>query len=379
MSSIATTWFTKPISAPITSGVCERLVWDDIPPSPTGLRRGLRGSIASNLDLTFDLSNSYSRSERRLAADCWRVTLGDIYSRAWLDPQRQLARVPKPPCLDPKRRYICTDTRIIRGFIHYTAAGEHWSPGIVPFIPQQRGNTWQLGKTEIQLKECDDGTAVAHLKGSDSLLWKEDLTKGDIEGFIAGYSGWYRAEVILENGSSVPHPIKSRRDVKRAGWIIALGLQNPMVNYITSCPLDGQFMDKPVKRLLDILENCLRPAFPDDPAVRSAALDVRYLYTHKTNSGAMPADSHEHGSLALTEQQATFAMGLFNGPPNKVLTLDELDMLSPIIKQVCYAAHRGAYEVVSTLKNVFGQSFRWPKLLDDPQRLIYVESCGSCQ
>jgi hypothetical protein len=51
-----------------------------------------------------------------------------------------------------------------------------------------------------------------------------ELTKKELEHILDGYPPWYSESLILANGNSIPHPIKSMEDVARGGWIIAVGL-----------------------------------------------------------------------------------------------------------------------------------------------------------
>ena len=68
---------------------------------------------------------------------------------------------------------------------------------------------------------------VAHLVGDVDI--GANLTKGDVDGLLAGCPPWYREVIRLHNGLQVPHPIRSHADLSRSGRIVAIGLSNPGV------------------------------------------------------------------------------------------------------------------------------------------------------
>jgi hypothetical protein len=112
--------------------------------------------------------------------------------------------VPKPEILPLNRNYVCTDARTVLAFILCTVDYKPWRvsrPGI-PWSPEHL----RFDGTHIRIKQLEEGTVVAHLEGS----FKNNLTKGDIEGLLAGYPPWYRELVRMPHGPSVPHPIISQ-------------------------------------------------------------------------------------------------------------------------------------------------------------------------
>ncbi|CAM6113851.1 unnamed protein product [Calypogeia fissa] len=286
--------------------------------------------------------------------------------------------VRKPKVLPLNRSYVCTDARTILAFIMCTVDGKPWwtSGGIRAGAPWNPADL-HFNNTHVQIKELEDGTVVAHLQGS--LIAKNGLTKGDIEGLLAGYPPWYRELVRLQNGGSVPHPIVMLDDINRAGWIVAIGLS--FARPVAGVPYDGNLKYEPIRRTHDIINMRLRPAFPNDINVLSAADAVGYLASELTDTGV---DKFLRGDFErywrqeipfLSESEAAFAMKVFNENPTTPLTPADAAKVKPILLPIVDAAFRGAFEVVSLLKNQMGKSFNWPSTMQNPKQRIYVEDC----
>ncbi|CAM6122171.1 unnamed protein product [Calypogeia fissa] len=77
----------------------------------------------------------------------------------------------------------------------------------------------------------------------------------------------------------------------------------------------------------------------------------------------------------LLESEAAFAMKVFNKNPSTPLTPADAAKVKPILLPIVDAAFRGAFEVVSLLKNQKGKSFNWPSILQNPKQRIYVKDC----
>jgi hypothetical protein len=263
--------------------------------------------------------------------------------------------VTKPDILPLNRNYVCSDTRTILAFILCTVDHKPWKsyrPSVI-WSPEDL----RFDSTHINIMELGDGTLVAHLEGS----FKNNLTKGDIEGLLAGYPPWYRELVHMPHGPSIPHPIVSLDDINRAGWVVAVGLSD--VEPLSAIPRDGELVGKPIQRTYDIIKERLLPAYPNDINVKSAKEAVRHLVRRGTQSGVETYLNGGFGKFrcndipTLSGSQATFAMRLFNEAPNIPLAPDDIAKLTPILLPVVDAAFRGAYEIVALLKNQHGMSF----------------------
>lgn len=238
---------------------------------------------------------------------------------------------------------------------------------------------------------------VAHLDGS----MREPLTKGDVIGITVGFPPWYRETLTLlgpSAGRQVPNPIKRYSDVARAGWIIGIGLSD--VEALEAAPRFKLLGEKPMKRLHDILNDKILPAFPEE-SIRSVLAAVTHMMVNHTDSGAIIRLRDENGNWVdnrtevkrFSPENAEFAMALFNTPPTVPLTDGEVTRLRPILLQVLSTAFEGACEIAQAFKNMswceddlpeeykrfmgVGRpgGYGWPWELRDQKQMIYLEDC----
>ena len=138
------------------------------------------------------------------------------------------------------------------------------------------------------------------------------------------------------------------------------------------------FVDKPIERVLGILEQKLKPHFPDDIHLEAACRAVAYMIRAHTGSGVesyltKELDKDRSSTNQLSGHQCIFAMALFND--FKPLTEEERCKLAPILLPIVHVAFIGAYKVVQHLKNG-GCDFPVPRVLQDPHRRIYITGCS---
>ncbi|KAL8789984.1 MAG: hypothetical protein Q9213_000870 [Squamulea squamosa] len=205
-----------------------------------------------------------------------------------------------------------------------------------------------------------------------------DLTKRTIEGMLNGYPPWYREYLEVAHGPIVPHPIKSRDDIYRAGWVVAVGLSDvaPQPYTITEC----DFMGQPIRRILYKMRDEIQPHYPQDPTLKAAIAAMEYMITMHTGSGleryltaGLRTDFGTDVTAALSGSDCTFAMEVFNdvGP----LSDPDKARLTPILQPVIDAAFRGSYIVVQEFKNGVngGNGFRIPPRLENYSQPVYLD------
>ncbi len=360
-----------------TSALCETLFWDDVPDGNLHECNNCTGRTNTRLHL----------AHHDKGTECWREMLANAFSRAWILPGRRQRLVPKPTTLELKQKYLCTDAKTVLAFI-LCAMKSNDRVGV------HDRDDHRFGGCTVSANG-HNGTVIAHLTGSV----QRNSTKATIEGILAGYPPWYRETLVISHGPVIPHPIKSRDDIFRAGWVVGVGLseQEPLPwtprNEIFSITA-STFADKPIKRVLGILEQKLKPHFPDDVHLEAACRAVAYLIRAKTVSGVeryLRAQAISGVERYLTEEldlendvrdsinqlsghQCIFAMALFND--FKPLTEEERCELAPILFPIVHVAFTGAYKVVQHLKNG-GYTFLVPGVLQDPHRRVYITGC--CQ
>ncbi|KAL8649155.1 MAG: hypothetical protein Q9226_005691 [Calogaya cf. arnoldii] len=313
---------------------CRRLCWEDIPDGPLHDCGTLATSYYNPIDCY-----------------CGARTLDEVFNKAMNASSAKL--VPKPKQLALNRRYILTDVKTLLAFVLCS------TEEVPPF-------------TNIQIREFEN-LFVAKIHGITKR--RLDVTKRCLESRIAGYPPWYREHLIVAHGPIIPHPIRSRDDVHRAGWVVAVGLSKSTP--LPSSWADVGLMDKPVRRVLNKMRDEIQPHFPQEPIIGAAAEAIHYMLDTITGSGVeryLTVDLHksfENGvTAALFGSDCLFAMSLFNdlGP----LSEPDRSRLIPILKPVIDAAFRGCYIVIQYLKN--GSDFsRIPDSLEDLSRQVYLD------
>ncbi|KAI4241180.1 MAG: hypothetical protein L6R40_004716 [Gallowayella cf. fulva] len=315
---------------------CKRMCWDNI---PDGRVHDCPTSVGP-----------YYNPNR--TCYCGARTLDDVFNKASTSASNPSKLVSKPKQLALDRRYIYTDVMTLLAF---TLCSEN---------PPYFGS--------IRLDNVGD-ISVARLQETHEP--RPDLTKRTIEGLLNGFPPWYRENVEIAHGPVVPHPIRSRDDLYRAGWVVAVGLSNikPHSFAITQC----DFMGQPISRILNKLKDQIRPHFLQDPAIEAAISAIEYMIRSRTGSGVeryLTADLHKGFvtgvTSALSGSACIFAMELFNdvGP----LSGQDKDRLVPILKPVVDAAFRGSYIVIQKFKNG-KDGFRIPPRLEDLRRPVYLD------
>ncbi|KAL8753782.1 MAG: hypothetical protein Q9199_004804 [Rusavskia elegans] len=314
---------------------CRRLCWEDVPD----------GKLHDCGTPYYILSDCH----------CGARTLDRVFNKAMTSTVSgtSVKFVPKPKQLALGRQYLQTDVMTLLAFALCSTEKE---PSF--------GN--------IHIRELEDISVVSI---SDSGECRLDMTKKCLEGRIAGYPPWYREHLIVDRGPIIPHPIRSQEDIHRAGWIVAVGLSRSKP--LSSSRIVVDFMDKPVKRVLNKMRDEIQPHFPQDPTLEAAISAVQYMLQARTGSGVeryLTADLHKGfakgATAALSGSDCIFAMSLFNevGP----LSDRDRSRLAPILQPVIDAAFRGSYIVVQYFKNG-REGFRLPTSLDDLNRLLYLD------
>jgi hypothetical protein len=115
--------------------------------------------------------------------------------------------------LDLGTRYIRTDPIVLKAIyflFHRLAASEYHESG-----------------ARIVIEDFGSTTTGYITPGPLPISYSRiELTKKELERILDGYPPWYSEYLILANGDSIPHPIKSMDDVARGGWIVAIGLSS---------------------------------------------------------------------------------------------------------------------------------------------------------
>ncbi|KAL8847979.1 MAG: hypothetical protein Q9221_006995 [Calogaya cf. arnoldii] len=309
------------------------------------------GALKATEDVLHDCGTLAAPYINSVDCYCGARTLDDVFNKAIVGNSVKL--VPKPKQLALDRRYLLTDVKTLSAFV---LCSTEKAPSF----------------TNIQIRE-NENLSVAEIHGSTKC--RLDVTKSCLEGRIAGYPPWYREQLIVAHGPVIPHPIRTRDDIHRAGSVVAVGLSK--ITPLPSSWADVGLMHKPVRRVLNKLRDEIQPHFLQDPTIGAAASAIQYMLQAITCSNVeryITVDLHQsfqNGVIAaLSGSDCLFAMSLFNdvGP----LSEHDRFKLASIIKPVIDAASRGCYIVIQHFKNATDFSLV-PDSLGDLSRQVYLD------
>jgi hypothetical protein len=199
-----------------------------------------------------------------------------------------------------------------------------------------------------------------------------ELTKKGLERILNGYPPWYSEYLILANGGSIPHPIKSMDDVARGGWIVAVGLSStcPTQQECLKHGLPSEMFDPPAlssafNRISHGLRNTPK-VYPTNPMVEAAlelvdairrndnttsrlTVDIRYSKLTEVFSrdvrGLWVADEVKDYATGLSNEQCMIAIEVFNRYEDQ-LSEEVVVALNPILLVVSRAVVVGCYQVM---------------------------------
>lgn len=153
------------------------------------------------------------------------------------------------------QNYLKTDIRVLLAFALMTAT------------PRDGNSRHWVLNDQFDIKQHPNGMYTYEIKGS----LQRHLTKREVECLLDRYPPAYREIAPTKYGFDIPFPISSINDLRRAGWIVAMGM-SPITNPSFDPPQDmfevpihttqGPLWEGSAKRLVRVLTTDFRPLFP---------------------------------------------------------------------------------------------------------------------
>ena len=169
--------------------------------------------------------------------------------------------VRKPKDLDLGTRYIRTDPIVLKAicFLFYPLAERTYHESGARIVMEDVGST--------TIGYITPGPLLGYAREA----YRIEFVKKELERILDGYPPWYSEYLILANGDSIPHPIKSVDDVARGGWIVAVALSSTR-------PTD---------------QECFKPGLPSGMSYRSALTSAFRRVSHglRNTQKAFPTNS----------------------------------------------------------------------------------------
>lgn len=181
---------------------CDSLIWDDISPEDKlhTCKEPCQHITTSENSEIFSLSGFFNSTKNKSNA------------------------CKKPQALKLWHVYFRTDTKTLRAFL-LLFSGLGWQAD----VPAREMEV----KPTFKKIKCDNGvdgyilTASVsfqnHLIDGRGPSGDFSVYKREMEKILEGYPPWYRTQLKLPNIGNMDHPIQSAKDIRRGGWIIAIG------------------------------------------------------------------------------------------------------------------------------------------------------------
>ncbi|KAF8158504.1 hypothetical protein B0H34DRAFT_709144 [Crassisporium funariophilum] len=341
-SALRWTW----LKVNFVDGQCEYLAWTSMAEISTRRVHTCRGHYCQHF-------------QHIAGGKCWRGSVKGFFSGVI---QRQ--KVEKPAGLALRQSFLCVDTKVIAAYILCTI----WvfSPSPIHVRPSE----FNFGALYIKPELDEESKEVlVHVHHHPTRLSQPapntNLTVQEIDLLLKGYPPYYRKTLVCF-GMNVPSPIKTDADVQRGGWIIGVGLSDmlPIPVYMDTmrAPSEdrGTVFWRSIARVKAIVENNIRPLFPDERAARNIQATIN----------------------GLNQGECIQAMEIFNDSPRldaAGLQLLRTKLPTSLLLPVLHAALRGAEACVVYVKNPGRElDTMIPELLmplDSDTKKIFLRGC----
>lgn len=309
--------------------------------------------------------------------------------------------VPKPKGLDLNTTYVRTDIMILKTLLlHFPRLAEKSNTKratrlVVEDIGQVTTAYLTTAPVDAHIREYDEhrSTPAARLQ----------LTKKETEKILEGYPPYYAETSHQVNGSKI-QPIRSKKDIYRGGWIVAVGLSHALPTAFHR--MKGRAgkesrVPKALRKAFARVVHGLKTAenaFPEERYIHSATDCVKTLascaVTSKGHSEVMSSEisrqfsrfwndqdpkqwlspSNKEFAASLSDEQCRITIGAFNH--YEQFSPEEIAALSPILMIVSRAILVGSYQISKYLKGqpVDKKREELEERLDRKQAPIYLRA-----
>lgn len=343
-------------SRSIQAGHCERLLWSDIPDGPLHIC-----TSRSLLGLCCPSNYPYYQGFNFTEDAPWEDSISALFNqvRRWNDPGRQIPRVAKHSGIPLNQTAIRVDLKVVLAFALCTVmgVGEHASYNL----------------EEVYAFKHIDDAFTCHLKGKPL----RSLTKLEAELLLRGYPPWYREQIPTKYGFTIGFTMQDD-DLYRGGWIIAsaVGPIEPVPVYFENDAfrsIDRTYWARATRRVLEILEETFKPAYPDDEDLTRTIVAVSRAVCSGTDSGSWCLLSLNVRSstpkIDLTPEQCAQLIELFN--QKRPLTTPKIASWKPLLIEICRLSFRGVEAVWAYHKN-WAHQLRVPRHFTDASEIYLI-------
>ncbi|GAW20770.1 hypothetical protein ANO14919_102810 [Xylariales sp. No.14919] len=337
-----------------------------------------------------------SRVAQRLWSGSWEQALNHLFPNPWraaVDDRK----VPKPHQLSATTQYIRTDREVLLLYAYFSALSKYYGgTQFEDFVELIETNGVLVARMHPTSKTGD----VSHLEYKRVCEKLQSCTKSELEPILdSQYSSFPGTLNLHEKPHSpnkeIQHPISSRDDWRRGGWVVAVGMsdvgmdeESPLLrpiiqpDMVESCFRDEktgkriilpQHVQEALQRVISTLETFLQQNFTNNSHLQDAVdltkrfgsnisdylkkhsllrinleksslfRDVRYSNVWPHNPGQLDSLWGTGEMLRAHNEDCDFIISLFN--EHRQLTGEERDKLEPMLRDVCRAALVGMIRV----------------------------------
>jgi hypothetical protein len=307
----------------------------------------------------------------------------------------QQKRFDKPLSLDLLQEYFRTDAKTL--FLCFMASIEAGKDRAWTHWVEQDYIEFRCGASSLTLmRKGNVYKGEMNIIGSPS-LHRPRRTKLQYERiFIHHYPPWYRETVINTANVTFAFPNLLHGNLKRSGWILAIGLgdiKTPTKFFSTNFGDfaeigggkfrwgEGTYMTS-CKHLQTTIQDRIGGKFPKNEVVEAAVKAIKGMTKHHSASGLWqlledtPLENAQYiGALtgALDRTQIEFALSIFNNW--SAVSIYEVERLRPILLAVLAGAVRGLSRVFEYLNDYGGTQVKGDfKELLNRNPVVYISN-----
>ena len=324
---------------------CQKLRWSDI---RNDLHRHWPGPPSPCLHC------SQSPWQHFSVRSCWKRTVLPVFNN--LHSKR--SPVKKPESLPLAVSFLQTEPRVVLAYLIATVRCNDFDPA-----------------SYLQVQEQEDHI-ICHLKGPDRIL---DLTKIELDRILDGWPPFYREHFKSPEGHPLESPMVRYEQMKRPGWIMAVGLG--LIQPADICR-NLQSFDLPLTRVQNILKETFLQVWPNDADVLTTMDRISAM--QEKGSVKYPS-GFERASIAsrdtiqypenipwLSKEQCEVAMQVFS---SMSVSIDQKTILEVNLKGILFRLCLGFAAVLDYSSVLNGKrQLIIPELLK-VERPIYLRDC----
>lgn len=338
---------------------CNLFLWRDFKPGQLHCHSGAgHGSRCTHCAT----ASTHAESER-----CWTSTVALAFNNAW-DAGGRKKWAKKPEALPLSENFVRTEAKVVLAYFVCTAR-------VKRFAAEQLGSRMDY----VELRQ-EKGLVLAHVGPAQRML---DLTKDELDKILDGWPPFYRKTFTSIEGHLLENPLTSFDQVRRPGWIVAIGLGTvqPTDVFIDAGATPGRrLFEYTIQRVKKVLQDQFLPRWGESATVKAAIKDVEDKTEHGASENAPDWMWKEAGTntvaypdaqrlAALTQEQCETLMRVFG---QMAISPKDQAIIDPVLDECMTRVTLGVHIALKYTST--DRVLNVPPLLQG-DRVIYLRDC----